>query len=212
MRTSPPRDLLVLGGDPGKSGSLALLHLPPAGRPRLAGLWPVSATALDLYWARSAEAGRQAREVAMELGWRLGTDQDPTAYVELIPVGMREGSIPGVRRGLAAWAGLGQRRGLLLAGLFAAGWSVRPIEQGDWARAAGVTQSKQGVDPQVRVREAGVLVEGARDALAALPASTEAAASRVIDAAESILIALGGALIERNARVAAAAAIRGKEG
>jgi hypothetical protein len=211
-RLPAARPLLALGGDPGRSGSLALVFVPLGAKPQLVGLWPVTGAELGLYWQRASAAAKAARVAAMAAAEGLGVETDPVAYIESIPVTMRQGSIAGVDRGLAAWAGLGQRRGLLLGGLYAAGWEVAPIEQGAWARAARVSASKQVVSPQVRVAEAGALVEGAAAALAALPQATTAARDRVVDAAESILIALGAALIERSAGAQVAAVLRGKEG
>lgn len=177
--------ILALGADPGASTGLALVSLWPAGA-RLLALWSVHGSSLPLWWARASAAAQEARELAAET--------DARAWVEAIPATMREGSIAGVTRGHAAWAGLGQRRGLLMGALMAAGWPVEDIDQRDWTAAARVQASKQGIDPRVRLREAAALVAGAGAALDALPSDTEAAAQRQIDAAEAVLIALGAAV------------------
>lgn len=180
------KHIAALGGDPGASTGLALVVLPPAGAPCLLGLWSIHGSSLPLWWERASAAARQARELAGE--------SDARAWVEAIPATMREGSIAGVTRGHAAWAGLGQRRGLLLGALLAEGWTVEDIDQRDWTAAARVQASKQGIDPRVRLREAAALVVGAGAALDALPCDTEAAAQRQVDAAEAVLIALGAAV------------------
>ena len=58
------------------------------------------------------------------------------------------------------------------------------------------------------MREAGALVTGAAAALAALPQDSEAARSRVVDAAEAVLIGLGAALRARAGRTTKALVLR----
>jgi hypothetical protein len=194
---------LVLGCDPGASSGLALVGLPLRGAAQLHGLWQVHGSSGPLWWARAQAAAAEACLVAD------GLEEGPhVAAVEEIPATFRDGSIVGLRKGHSAWAGLGQRRGLLLAALYTAGWQVEDIDQRDWTAEARVQASKQGVDPWVRVREAGALVTGAAAALAALPQDSEAARARVVDAAEAVLIGLGAALRARAGRKTKALVLR----
>jgi hypothetical protein len=65
---------------------------------------------------------------------------------------------------------------------------------GWWGKLAisGKAIGKKLGDGQHRVREAGLFVEGAGEALAGLDTSCAAARARVVDSAEAILIAAAG--------------------
>ncbi len=106
--------------------------------------------------------------------------------------------MPGVKRGHMAWAGLGEARGLGVAALLVGGVKVESIAQRDWTATLGrVAPKKNAQDPLLRVREAGSLIRGARQALTEIGTGSKAARDRSIDVAEAALIALAGCVLLR---------------
>jgi len=182
--------IFCLGVDPGREAGVALVELRPtpgkAPYPVLQGAWGVYGADDKLWWSR-------ARAAAEEASASLGEAVPKIAFLEQIPVTFKSGSIPGVRRGHAAWAGLGKRWGAWQATLFAAGWEVRSIEQKVWVETCKVAASKEKAGgPEGRGREASALIAGARAALDKIGAGKLKS-----DVAESMLIGLAGACMLR---------------
>jgi hypothetical protein len=133
----------------------------------------------------------RATAAVQEAGRTLGEGCLKIAFIEEIPTTFRTGSIKGVKRGHAAWAGLGKRWGAWQSILFGAGWEVREIDQGDWTQLCGVEKSKEKAGgPAGRVREASALVAGAAKALTGVDHEKLSG-----DVAESILIGLAGCVV-----------------
>lgn len=188
-----PERIICLGIDPGRESGVALVELMPspgkAPYPALHGSWAVWGDRDRLWFDRATAA---VQEATRALGERC-----KIAFIEEIPVTFREDSIKGVKRGHAAWAGLGKRWGAWQSILFGAGWEVREIEQADWTKLCGVEKSKaKAGGPEGRVREASTLVAGAAKALSAIKNQKIRG-----DVAESTLIGLAGAvLLSREAK------------
>jgi hypothetical protein len=177
---------VCLGIDPGRASGASLVDLCPvpgtAPYPRLRGTWAVSGADDRLWYRRAVQAVREAAE-------QLGKGEEKICFIEQIPVTMKDNSIEGVKRGHAAWAGLGKRWGAWQSILFAHDWEVRVIDQKDWTKACGVKKSKEAAGgPMGRVREAQNRIYGF--------SKVEILKSEKIfgDVAESALIALAGAL------------------
>ena len=183
-----PERVVCLGVDPGRESGAALVELVPtpgkAPYPALLGSWAVRGSSDRLWFDRAAAAVQEA-------GRALGDGCLKIAFIEEIPATFRTGSIQGVKRGHAAWAGLGKRWGAWQSILFGAGWDVREIEQSDWTQLCGVERSKEKAGgPTGRVREACALVAGAAKALAGIDHEKLSG-----DVAESVLIALAGCVV-----------------
>lgn len=180
--------LVCLGVDPGRESGASLVELVPvpsdAPYPTLHGSWSVRGSSDRLWYDRAVLAVQAANN-------HLGGNCRKIAFIEDIPATFRNGSIKGVRRGHAAWAGLGKRYGSWQAILFAENWEVRAIEQSVWTKICGVEKSKEKAGgPEGRVREATALVAGA------LTVFREIENEKLRgDVAESILIGLAGAVL-----------------
>jgi hypothetical protein len=177
---------VCLGIDPGRASGASLVDLCPvpgtAPYPRLRGVWAVSGADDRLWYRRAVQAVREAAE-------QLGEGEEKICFLEQIPVTMKDNSIEGVKRGHAAWAGLGKRWGAWQSILFAHDWEVRVIDQKDWTKACGVKKSKEAAGgPMGRVREAQNRIYGF--------SKVETLKNEKIfgDVAESALIALAGTL------------------
>jgi|LauGreDrversion2_3_1035106.scaffolds.fasta_scaffold01517_2 hypothetical protein len=183
-----PERVICLGIDPGRESGVALVELVPtpgkAPYPALHGSWAVWGASDRLWFNRATAAVHEATRA-------LGEGCVKIAFIEEIPATFRTGSIKGVKRGHAAWAGLGKRWGAWQSILFGADWEVREIEQSDWTKLCGVEKSKEKAGgPAGRVREASTLVAGAAKALAKIENEKIQG-----DAAESVLIGLAGAVL-----------------
>ncbi len=171
----------ALGVDPGSEGAAALVELGRAGA-HLRGLWIV----------RQPEARwhRWAIQAATEARARVPAGHELRAFVERPPATFRAGSIPGLKRGHRAWAGLGAWQGAWRGHLAAQGWAVEQVEVRDWIASTGVAKSKAKAGGEAgRVREADFLVYDSGPALAEIVRVKLRG-----DAAEAVLIALHGCL------------------
>lgn len=191
---------LALGADPGESTGIAAVLVEPGKGPRLLGLAQAWGSTRLAWWTRCSEGLRSLLAI-LDDERRDGLEIPPVGevrlYIEAIPATLRKGSIEGVTDGHKAWAGLGEYRGSLRITAYQVGLvHHQSIEQGDWTRALKVAPKKLESDPELRIREASAIVRGAKGVLDGLPSESQAARNRKIDAAESILIAAAGAVIE----------------
>lgn len=180
--------MIILGIDPGDSTALALVVLAPVTGLRLVGLWQVYG-ASEPWHRRLDVAVAEALALADGLGpLVVWMEAPPPSYS-----GTRDGRR--VNHQTAAHS-IGEARGAIRGALRAAGVpmaSIRDVPSGrsGWWGAMRVG-AKIG-DGTHRIREAR-LVAGAWEALEGLPADTDAARARVVDAAEAILIGAAGAV------------------
>jgi hypothetical protein len=186
MATLNEGPCVCLGIDPGRASGASLVDLCPvpgkAPYPRLRGTWAVSGADDRLWYRRAVQAVQEAAGL-------LGEGEPKICFLEQIPVTMKDNAIEGVKRGHAAWAGLGKRWGAWQSILFAHDWEVRVIDQKDWTKACGVKKSKEAAGgPMGRVREAQNRIYGFN--------RVEGPKNEKIfgDVAESALIALAGSL------------------
>jgi hypothetical protein len=194
--------VISVGIDPGESAAVAAVQSQRGKRPRLLGLWPIYASTPGPWLYRADAAMVACADLLERMAAEAEASDRPLSALRIPRVSI-EGVVKAARGPFAHHAsgwGLGFRAGQL----HALAWMhlgtppvvVLPTAKagGWWGKLAisGKAIGKKLGDGQHRVREAGLFVEGAGEALAGLDTSCAAARARVVDSAEAILIAAAG--------------------
>jgi len=185
---------LVLGLDPGGSMGMALvLHGVTHGRdnrPRLVNAWHVMGGSGLLWLSRLYAASNGLTMTLADY-----PDVPVSAVVEVPANGGRNSNRP---TKATTWVKAGRNAGKVEGVVYASCGLVfadmpSGRTKGGWPALCGVSTGKQGNGIH-RVREASMLVAGAREHLATMPEDSDAAIERKVCVAESILIACAGGL------------------
>lgn len=198
---TPPRHIAGVGAalDPAAEAAIAAVDWRQE-RPVLLGVWSIYGSTLSTWNARACAGAALAAEAVLQVGGAL--ELVHSLAERPVPVRVRRGGARGVggdKQGLATADYVGRYRGLGMAAMTQAGFPM-PAEvlQPDWVLAlsvplvvqlgALVAQKKRG-EGLHRITEASRLVEGAEEALLAIPLANRktGAAKRRVDGAEAIL-------------------------